>query len=358
MHTRSLRRYTILIACILCLQTLWGQRRFEVSEPEEYKISDLLGYTFKDPKGKIDAFWGLHASQYSGSHHLLGFSAEGAWSSFANNMPTASIIPGGGAAGLHFLYEYQYSGLLIHTGIGVNYQHVFNNVCDTDFYHYGMQDKWQQILPADFTLKHEFRHRRDLSRNMYVQIPLYVGVYMFSSAGVWYWLGGFHFSKAFLGCTNQYSEGTTMADYEPFLGIWHEMDNHGYRDSVPIERSGKRLDLKFDIMLHGEFGYEITTYRGPHNYRSMPGDRIDCRFRFAAFADFGMLDINPRTNNALYYIPQENIYDFPTYRMDHVFSTTDAKPYWLRNLYVGIRLTVLFGLPHGEKCILCDPWKH
>ena len=354
----TLRRYTFLIVCILFLQTVWGQRRFEVSEPEEYKISDLLGFTFKDVDGKIDAFWGLHASQYAGAHHLFGFSLEGAWSSFPNNMPAASILPGGGATGFHLLYEYQYSGLLIQTGLGVNFQQVYTNVRDTDIYHYEMHDKWERVESAEFILKHEFRDRIDMSRNLYGQMPIYVGQYMFSSAGVGYWLAGFHVNWAFWGTTKQKMIGTTMADYEPYLGIWHEMDNHGYRDSVPLERTGGRLNLKFDILLHAESGYEISTYRGPHNYRSVPGDRTDCRIRFAAFAEFGLMNITPKTNNVLYATPIESIYDFPTYRMDHVFSTKDAKAFWMRNLYVGIRITVLFGLPHGEKCILCDPWKH
>ena len=354
----KLRKYAILIFAILCIQSVFAQRRFEVSEPEEYKLSDLLGFSFKDVKNEVDAFWGLHASQYVGAHHLLGFSVEGAWSAFTNNMPGVSITPGGEAVGFHFVYEYQYSGLLIQTGLGVNVQQVYNNVCDTDIYHYGIHDTWNGIEYADITLKHEFRERRDRSRNLYGQIPLYVGQYMFSSHGVGYWLGGFHVNYAFLGNTKQTLIGSTKARYEQFLGVWHEMDNHGYRKDVPIEREGDRLKLRLDVMFHGEAGYECTTFTNGRNYRVRPGDRLDCRIRFAAFAEYGLLNICPRTNNALYDIPTETLYDFPTYRMDHVFSTTDAKKYWVRNLYVGVRLTVLFGLPWKEHCILCDPGKH
>lgn len=354
----QLRAYTILIIVFLWVQCVSAQRRFEVSEPKEYKLSDLLGFSFKDVENNVDAFWGLHASQYAGSHHLFGFSMEGSWSSYISPMPAPSIRPGGGAAGIHFLYEYQYSGLLIQTGIGVNFQQVYNNVRDTDIYHYGIHDKWDDIENADITLKHEFRKRQDMSRNLYGQIPLYVGQYMFSGLGVGYWLAGFHLNYAFWGQTRQNLEGTTKALYEPYLGIWHEMDNHGYRKDVPIERKGERLKLKLDLMLHGEIGYEYTTFNNGRVYRIQPKDRLDCRIRFAAFADFGLLNICPQTNNVLYEIPLETIYDFPTYRIDHVFSTSDAKAFWMRNLYVGVRLTVLFGIPWKEHCILCDPWKH
>lgn len=354
----KLRKYTVLILCFICVQMTWAQRRFEVSEPGEYYLDDLLGFTFKDVENDVDAFWGLHASQYVGAHHLFGFSLEGAWTTFTNNMPIASMVPGGEAVGAHFLYEYQYSGLLIQTGVGINAQQVFTHVRDTGIYHYGMHDKWDKVEEAEFTLKNEFKRRCDLSRNLYAQVPLYVGQYLFSSHGIGYWLAGFHLNWAFKGDTKQKVEATTKAKYDPYLGIWHEMDNHGYRDSVPLERYGDRLKLRVDVLLHGEAGYEYTTFTNGRHYVTRPGDRIDCRIRFAAFAEYGLINIAPKTDNQLYGLPMESIYDFPTYRIDHVFSTKDAKPYWLRNLYVGIRLTVLFGLPGTEKCILCDPWKH
>lgn len=353
----ALRRYSILILCAYCVCTLQAQKRFQISDKGNYLLTKMLGFTVRDANGEVDQLLGLHASQYVGAHHLLGGSLEGAWTSFANNMPIASIQPGGGALGLHFVYEFQYSGLLIQTGIGINFQHVYTNVQDTDIYHYHMQDNWEYIESADYTLKHEFRQRRDLSRNMYVQVPLYVGQYIFGGKGVGYWLGGFHVNCAYKGETRQNVIGTTMALYEPYLGVWHEMDNHGYRKDVPIERKGERLNLNLDIMLHGESGYETTTWRTRNNYRTRPGDRVDCRMRFAAFADFGLLNICPRSNNVLYGIPVETIYDFPTYRMDHVFSTVNAKAYWMRNVYVGFRFTVLFGIPWKDHCILCDSWR-
>lgn len=350
-----IRKYTVLILCILSISAAEAQRRYQIGGREEYSLSDVLGITMKDVDGKVDAFFGLHSNQYVGSHHLFGFSVEGSWSSFASNMPYAYIRPEGGALGAHFLYEYQYSGLLIQTGIGINAQHVCTGVADWDIYHEHIRDNWDGIEEADITLKHEFRQRRDISRNLYAQVPLYVGQYIFGANGIGYWLGGFHLNYAFRGNTTQTMIGTTKALYEPFLGIWHEMDNHGYRHNVPIERKGERLNLSFDLMFHAETGYEITTWKEPYRRH---GKERDCRFRFAAFADFSLLDICPRTDNVLYDIPAESLYDFPTYRMDHVFSTAEAKDYWMRNLYVGVRFTILFALPPKEYCILCDPAKH
>jgi hypothetical protein len=136
------------------------------------------------------------------------------------------------------------------------------------------------------------------------------------------------------------------------------MDNHGFRKNVPIERTDPKLKLKFDVLAHGEIGYEYTTFQNPNNYRVRPGDRLDCRIRFGAFIDFGIMNILPKGENDFFGVPEEKLYDFPTYEMHHVFTTKDAQAFWLRNMFAGIRVTVLFGFQGKEHCILCDPWRH
>lgn len=74
--------------------------------------------------------------------------------------------------------------------------------------------------------------------------------------------------------------------------------------------------------------------------------------------DFGILNIAPNGDGVFYDIPEETLYDFPTYQAAHVFTTKDASQYWMRNLFTGIRFTVLFGFKAQERCILCDPWRH
>ena len=111
-------------------------------------------------------------------------------------------------------------------------------------------------------------------------------------------------------------------------------------------------------MAHAEIGYEYNTRQSARDYRLRPADRLDGRIRFAAFAEFGMLNICPGTKNEFYGLPDQTIYDFSTYRMDHIFSSEDAKSFWQRNLFVGVRVTFLFGFKPEEHCILCDPWRH
>ena len=86
-------QYTILILCFLCPQLLWAQRRFMTAERWEYRLEQVSGFSTKDVENKVDIFWGLHKSQYAGTHHLFGFSMEGSYTSFVNNMPNAAFLP-------------------------------------------------------------------------------------------------------------------------------------------------------------------------------------------------------------------------------------------------------------------------
>jgi len=350
-------RYIILLILFLS-PAAWAQRRYAASDQSEYEISRKRGFSTRDVESQTDILFGLHASQYSGTHHLIGFSLEGGWSSFVSPMPAAKITPGGGAAGIHLLYEFQYNGFILQTGLGAAYQRVFTAVADTSIYHAGMTASWNGH-DETFTLKHLFTGRCDESQQVYGQLPLYFGHYFFGAQGIGYFLAGVHTNYAFYAApTHQKMTGTTTGLYERYVGIWEEMDNHGFRKDVPLERTGAPLKLKFDVMAHAEIGYEYNTRQGARDYRLRPSDRLDGRIRFAAFADFGILNIRPDASGDLYGIPETTIYDFPTYKTDYIFATKDAAAFWMRNLFVGVRLTFLFGFQPQDHCILCDTWHH
>lgn len=356
-------RYILLILT-LCPLLSWAQRRFSTSEQHEYGLAEKSGFSTKDVENKTDAIFGLHASLYTGAHHLIGLSAEGSWSSFINTVPTAANTPGGGSGGLHLLYEFQYSGFMLQTGVGLNYQRVFTDIADTCLYHAGLIHAGSMGKTRTFTLRHSFTERQDMAQHLYAQLPLYLGHYFFSSGSIWYLLAGVHVNYAFWGNTKQTLTGSTSGLYDDLVGVWDEMDNHGFRRNVPIERTGGKLDMKLDVLAHAEVGYEYNTQQGAKDYRTRPGDRVDCRLRFAAFADFGILNTMPTGKGVFYGVPEPaspsdgRIFDFPLYEMDYVFATKDAASFWMRNLYAGVRFTVLLGFKPEERCILCDPWRH
>jgi hypothetical protein len=234
---------------------------------------------------------------------------------------------------------------------------VFTNIGDTAIYHGNLYGSWMGNTPQQYTLRHRFTERQDMSQQMYVQLPLYAGHYILSPLGIGYFLAGVQAGYAFWGKTSQKAVGTTTGLYERYVGIYEEMDNHGFRKDVPLERAGGPLKLKIDLMAHVEIGYEYNTRQGSKGYRTRPSDRLDGRLRIAGYADFGLLSIMPGTSGVIYDLPTATIYDFPTYGMDHIFASKDASSFWLRNISAGIRVTFLIGFQPKEHCILCDQWR-
>lgn len=354
----KLRHIILLSLFALCLIPIQAQRRYSISERREYDLAGKSGFSTKDVEGKTDVLFGLHSSEYGGVHHMIGLSVEGAWSSMVTNMPLVQLTPGGGSAGLHLLYEFQFNGLLVQTGLGVGFQRVYNTIGDTAIYHPDILYTWSGSTPTLITLKHQFAERQDMAQQAYGQLPLYIGHYFFGARGIGYFLAGVHAQYAFWGTTKQTLTGSTSGKFEKYIGVWQQMDNHGFRQDVPIERTGKQLQLKVDVLAHAELGYEYNTRQSSKRYRRRPSDRMDGRLRVSGFAEFGILNICPNTQGVFYGTPEETIFDFPTYQMDHVFSTQDAAKFWVRNLNAGIRVSFLFGFQPKERCILCDTWRH
>jgi len=348
------RLYILLLCCIATLP-LSAQLRLQMSERWEAHLHELShSFTSRDSRGSTDYFVGLHTGQYSGTHHLFGLSVEGGWSAHLTNMPRVSNLPGGGAVGMHLLYEYQYSGLLFQTGFGAAFQQCTNTIADTLIYHPDMLDTWSSINPVPFTLKHHFYGRTDQSRTIYGQIPVYVGSYILGTQGVGYYLLGIKINYAFTGSTRIRLTGSTSGLYEYYIGEWVEMDNHGFRKDVPIERNEKQIPLKIELLGHAEMGYEMSTFRGLNYYRNSKLGQTDARYRIGAYVDMGLLNNLAGSKLPFYDTPDQTIYDFPTYQMNHAFGSKDAAYSWMRNIFVGVRLTVLFGLPVKQRCILCE----
>ncbi len=362
------RTYGLLIVLLLAVPMLYAQTRLN---PDDTK--DLLGaggtnFSDKTPKEILDNN-GLRTGQYSGEHHLVGAYMEGSYSSFVSNVPYAKLTPGGFGIGGGFVYEYQNNNFLLQTGVGVTRQDVWTDILDTTITKYHTADAWTnsmvhqygdwlgQIDTFYYDLIYDFYERQDYSQMTYLQVPFYLGQQINGRThSVGYYLAGVKLNWGFRGATRVRATGSTVGVYDRYFGVFHEMDNHGLRKNVPIEREDDKLNLKLDVMAHVEAGWEWGIYSPEKGWRGGPGARpFDMRLRIAGFCDFGILNINPNTKKKMVYPPDESRWDFPTYQLHHVYSTADTKGRYVHNLFVGIKLTCLFGLKRKEKCIICQP---
>lgn len=340
-------------------------------------------FSDKTPKEILDNN-GLRTGQYSGEHHLVGAYMESAYTSFLSDLPYTRITPGGFSIGGAIVYEYQIDNFLFQTGVGITRQDVWTDVRDTTFAKYHTADAWTNSMVHRYgdwidrmdtfyyDLVYNFYDRRDYSTMTYVQLPLLFGQQINGRThSVGYYLVGFKLNWAWRGRTAVKATGTTVGHYDRYFGLtydptinvpeqywqfWHEMDNHGLRSDVPIQRDDDKLDLKLDVLAHAEIGWEYGIYSPVHGWRGGRGPRpFDMRLRMAAFCDFGILNINPNSRKKMVYPPDESRWDFPTYRLHHAYATEEMTGRYLRNMFVGIKLTCLFGIKRKQKCIICRP---
>ena len=321
---------------------------------------------------------------YDGAHHLVGFSVEGGWSSYLTLLKGKQqfpITPGGAAASAKFVYEYQFGRLFFQTGLGLGYHRIATSVADSvTVKNMNMIDPFDN---AKFGIKLNFYDRTDISEQYFAQLPINFGYYLVGKGGIGYIMLGAQINYAIpvLGGNTIKATGTSSALFEDYIGVFEEMDNHGFRKDVPMEyKSNKPINTNIDVAGHIEGGYEFNTFQAIREYRINRSDNTDCRIRFSAFADISMRNLNPKLNKPFYVLlkgatEEENyteeqveaetdpgklnaLYEFSSFEMNHVFETSRVSNYWIGNLTVGVRFTVLFSMQAKEHCILCDPWRH
>ena len=369
------KHYTYYIFALLLLLmpiTVTAQTAIQVDDREDAK--DLLGSggsQFSTKKGKdLINRNGLRTGQYSGERHLVGAYLESGYSAFVSPCPHTTIAPGGYGIGGGLVYEYEANDFLVQVGVGIKLQDVKTNVMDTTFTKYHTADAWtnsmyhrygdwnNQLDTFYYDLQYDFYDRQDHSRMVYAQVPILLGQQIMGRRGVGYYLAGVKLGYGIQGSTDVRATGTTTGHYDRYIGIFHEMDNHGLRKDVPIERHGKRLDIKFDLLAHAEIGYEYGIYSPTKGWRGAKATKpFDMRLRFAAYCDMSLLSINPRTDLPMVVPPDESRWDFPTYRLSHVYSTNEIANLPLRNMFVGVKLTALFGIKQTEKCRICGVYR-
>jgi len=293
---------------------------------------------------------GLRSGSYGYVHNLYGFYLDGGYSSLFSSVPNTDFRPGGWGFGGGFCYEHQRGLFRMQLGLGLRYQTVKNTIGDTVITDPTVTD----AFGYHYKLHYYFHDRQDCSKSLHAQLPILFGM------GVqgFYFLTGVKLNYTFRGSTHVSALGTTTGTYPQFEGIFQEMDNHGFRKDVDIQRDGPKLDFKFDALLSLEVGYEYCKEppRGTRYSLQLlkPGERMEYRVRIAAFVDYGLANICPKTDNHFVYIPKDYKWDFAKYEMNHVFSTTLAQPFNVHNFYAGIKFTFLFGKYKYTKCVLCS----
>lgn len=339
------RRIYIVLLCLLAVAPLLSQTRI-AGEPKMRGLSTRR-FTTRDIKRQRDSR-GLFHSRETGEQHVFGFYGIGAYSSLFGGPELLSGKPGGYDGRLGMVYEYRLGMLMIQTGIGVSMREIRNNVGDMRFKNSDLvlyDPLWERVIDSWGTplssLTYTVTSRQDYLMQLHGQLPLLVGMHTYG----YYIMGGMTFTFPFIQQTQTEMNVTSRGSYDRYYGMgegaeWMEMDNHGYREQVPLKSRNDMTDKRFDVLLTLETGYDWTSRIGTH-------------LRVGAYADLGLFNFSTQSGDPAINFPYNTKWDFATFQAKPIWFTRYMGNYYLHNFSAGIKFTILFTFPGKEKCVMC-----
>lgn len=222
----------------------------------------------------------------------------------------------GYGAGIGFLYEYQKNHFIFDIGVGFLWQ---------DVEHRRTQDMsmpWIDSQGSESML-YLRAQRSDRSRMGYVEVPILVG-------GSWNWLyllGGVKVGVPVFGNTRCQVRATDIAMYDQYWVPFSEMPNHGIRTDVPVEQKEPKLDAQVDTRLSLEIGANL-------------GSDERARYRLGLYADYGLLF--PNKNHDAPWMDSHDAVHMERWEMNHPLLSSEANSHWAQNLFMGIKMTIIF----------------
>ena len=304
-------------------------------------------FTRRDKHRQADSR-GLIRSKETNEAHLFGVYALGGYSSTLSTTKALGIRPGGYDARAGVVYEYRKGFFMLQTGLAAAWRQVSVDVSDVTYTNTDLArteplwttivDSWDMPLAS---LYYQVTDRRDRLRQFSVQIPVLAGYHVRG----FYVAGGLTFTMPIMQKASANMNVTTRGSYDRYYGIgdqqqWMEMDNHGYRERVPMQRELNDSKRRLDMLLTLETGYE-------HRLKN------DMLLRMGLYADMGLLNFSPRSDAPALNIPYATKWDFATFGATPVWFSDLTRNAWLGNFTAGLKLSVLFTVRQKERCILC-----
>ena len=277
--------------------------------------------------------------------HFVGLWAEaGEWTLLPEKSNLGNSLGGGGALG--FTYEMQASSFLFNIGVGGKAGYTVFNV-DNSFQRYhnikepgGGPGAWD-LLYYDCKLD----KRKDGYMDVAVQVPVLFG----GQWGRFYFLGGVKADISMLTRTRVSGEISTDGQYKEFDIPFRDMSEHGYFSGEAFTSKGStsfRLNLDASFEIGARLGY-IQTGSG----FDVPKSKT--QYRIAAFVDYGLLDIHNAQNKVAIAFPTDfTDTQVPEPIVADILSTADVAKA-VKNLFVGVKFTILFEMPTPGHCVIC-----
>lgn len=273
--------------------------------------------------------------------HRIGFQAGTAYSDFTRGDWVEKH--GGIAVDAGCVYEWQYSHLLLQTGVNLEYSYHSNTNKQYTGSFPGMIDTDNDYCNYHFSVD----QKRDQMNFVNVVPHITIG-------GQWdilYFLVGFRGHLNIFSTVSSKGALTTSGEYENLVIPLQNMSNHYFVDSYPLSYYNKNMDqgYKGHISVLGELGVEIPMYRyermsSPHTIQ-----------RLAVYAECGILSFGKQADIPLidFHLHSNHIsdIDFEKITIQPLYFSNMQSFNALNRISIGVKWTILFEFPQKAGCM-------
>lgn len=258
------------------------------------------------------------------SQHWIGVSADADLAWQLDKMPETKTKLGGGG-GIGFVYQFQHNHFILETGLKGKFINNPVGVADS-LLHFNMID----TKGTPFIYNGYLKDRTDVSKNLFVNLPLMLGV----EYNYFYGLVGAKLNYTLLSHTHQTAQLATTGDYDIYYETLENVPTHGFHGYIKEESKGS-MNYKLDARVAAELG---TVFYSSN--RSM-------KYRIGVFAEYGVLNVRKSSNDISLLTP--DLTEYMHVNMNHIYSSSVSPTSPVHNLLCGLRFSILFNVGESKS---------
>lgn len=270
----------------------------------------------------------LFISSQGISQHRIGVAMDGAMVLQLDNSDITQMGKGA-QVGVGAVYQYQYNRFLLQTGITIS-ESFAQTAVDSQQIAVPMRD----TEGINFIYRGEVYNRMDKMLTTKLSIPLMLGVKLKS----FYALGGVRFICPLEGTSFSNALLTTKGDYgNRYYEMLENMPQHGYFTALSIDVEPEKIALPMNVNVCAEFGYSKSIGKKME-------DKKPFILQAGAFVEYNVLNGLKNATNSLMDVDCSR---YMQVTMHHIYSTLPRQTHFMRQLSIGVRVTLLFSA--GKK---------
>jgi hypothetical protein len=265
--------------------------------------------------------------------HNIYVDAAGGYSSFLLKNAPDFTVSGSWGGGFGAGYELNVNEFILKFGAEATYLNA-----DLGFKNFTQQI---ELIDADnpnefYTGNYAFSGNTDRYCFANVNIPLMLGFRVQS----FYVLAGGKFGFNLFSSNKTTATVVSTGTYFDFIDDFEDMPNHSFFKTE--EKSEFKGKFPVNAYLSGEVGFYLNA-----------NSEKKTKYRLAAFADYGLMNFHENTVKESLTLKREDVTSSYRPYLNGFIRSENMRGSVVNNLFVGVRLTVLFGFKQKRGCA-CD----